>query len=65
MLSCTVGTVSILADGAIEIKLMDEHGNRMARFRYETTHAAYSRVRDHFGGVTPEKKVASCWPART
>jgi len=65
MLSCTVGMVSMLADRAIEIQLMDEHGNKMSRFRYETNHAAYSRVRDHFGGVTSKKKVASCWPART
>ena len=41
MLNCIVGKGSITADGTIEFYLLDEHGNKIGHYRYETATPGY------------------------
>ncbi len=64
--SCKVGNGSLKTDGTIEFVLLDEHGNKMSRRRYEPTTHKYQSVKDHIGNVQPGEEIEiSCWPARS
>jgi hypothetical protein len=64
-LKCEIGKGLLSADGTVEFVLEDEQGNRMSRWRYETSTPGYQSVRDHIGNVEPGEEITiSCWPPR-
>lgn len=65
-LNCTVGRGTVSGDGTIEFALLDEHGNELSHWRYDSSVPGHQSVKNHIGPVEQGTEFdISCWPPRS